>query len=209
MRSTRVTPATKEVLYEPDARASESMIAPRGIHSLACGLVTDPCRSPLPGHTQLTGRAGREAEAGLAGRRGRGRGAVQHEPRRRGGCAGRTVARGRRSLLCRGPRGPARPAQSPEPEVESNVTTKLVPESVSTDVVSSRLPRPDAMLMASDCQAESSIGPLTPLIVADALVNVTDPKFARSAMLSPTVGASTIHSAELRAAAGLCVAEES
>ena len=62
--------------------------------------------------------------------------------------------------------------------------------------------------MACDCHAESLIGPVTPLIVAEALVNVTVPKFAKAATLPPTVGASTIHSAELISAVGLCVAAE-
>ena len=52
------------------------------------------------------------------------------------------------------------------------------------------------------------IGPVVPLIVAEALVNVTVPKFARLATPLPTVGASMIHSAELIAAVGLCVAAE-
>ena len=102
---------------------------------------------------------------------------------------------------------PSEPAFEP-PDVESYDTTKLVPEAVSTDVVSWRLPPLDAMSIASFCQAESLIGPLTPLIVADALVNVTVPKLARPAIRFPTVGASTTHSAELCSAMGLCVCAE-
>ena len=64
------------------------------------------------------------------------------------------------------------------------------------------------MLIASDCHEDESIGPETPLITAVALVKVTDPKFVRSATPLPTPGASTIHSAEVRRADGLCVAEE-
>ena len=58
---------------------------------------------------------------------------------------------------------------------------KLVPDEPSADVVSRRLPLLFTMLMATACQAESLIGPVTPLIVAEALVNVTVPKFARAA----------------------------
>src|ERR1700678_3430279 len=67
---------------------------------------------------------------------------------------------------------------------------------------------PEPMLIACDCHAESLIGPVTPLIVADAFVNVAEPKLASAAILLPTVGASTIHSAELRSATGLCNCEE-
>ena len=90
----------------------------------------------------------------------------------------RSMAGSHRGPRC-GSHGPTRPSPTRGAEVASSVTTKLVPESVSTDVVSSRVPPLEAMLMAWDCQAESSIGPLTPLIVADALVNVTVPKLAR------------------------------
>ncbi len=64
------------------------------------------------------------------------------------------------------------------------------------------------MLIAFDCHEDESIGPEIPLITAVALVKLTDPKFARSATLLPTEGASTIHSAEDLWANGLCVAEE-
>ena len=102
----------------------------------------------------------------------------------------------------------SRPARGPpdleDPVVESKVTVKLVPDEPSADVVSRRLPLLLTMLMATACQAESLIGPVTPLIVAEALVNVMVPKFARADWLLPPpptrVGASTIHSAELRAA---------
>ena len=60
------------------------------------------------------------------------------------------------------------------------------------------------MLIAWFCHAASLIGPVTPLIVADALVNVTDPKLAIVAIRPPTLGASTIHSAEDCCATGLC-----
>ena len=54
------------------------------------------------------------------------------------------------------------------------------------------------MLIAVSCQLELSIGPVTPLIVADALVNATDAKLANGKMPEPDEGASTIHSADDR-----------
>jgi hypothetical protein len=87
------------------------------------------------------------------------------------------------------------------------VTVKLDPELVSVEVVSNvalRVP----MLIAWYCHAESLIGPVTPLIVADAFVNVTVPKLAIDETLLPTVGASTIHSALVRVAVGFCTADE-
>ena len=84
-----------------------------------------------------------------------------------------------------------------EPDVVSYVTAKLVPESINTEVVSWGVPFQEAIFMAWDCQAGSLIGPVTPLMVAEALVNVTLPKFARLAKLFPRLGVSTIHPAEL------------
>ena len=81
-----------------------------------------------------------------------------------------------------------------------------VPPLLSADVESSRLPLLVTMSIASFCQAESLIGPVTELIVAEALVNVIVPKLATLAWRPPTVGASTIHSAEFCEAVGLCVA---
>ena len=76
-----------------------------------------------------------------------------------------------------------------------------MPELVKTEAVSYVTPF-EAMLIASDCHAVSLIGPATPLITAEALVKVTVPKFGIVAMLPPTVGASTTHSAQLRGARG-------
>ena len=99
------------------------------------------------------------------------------------------------------------PCTSAPADDKSSLTTKLVPESVSTEVVSSVV-LPDAILIACDCHAESLMGPVTPLIVADAFVNVTAPKLAKDEMLPPTLGASTIHSADDRSASGLCNCDE-
>ena len=56
-------------------------------------------------------------------------------------------------------------------------------------------------LITGDCHAES-LDRARDLrwIVAEAFVNVTDPNLASDAILPPTLGASTIHSAELRCA---------
>jgi hypothetical protein len=54
------------------------------------------------------------------------------------------------------------------------------------------------MFSATELHPGALIPPVTPLMTAVALVNVTDPKFATFAMLPPTVGASTIQSALLR-----------
>ena len=78
---------------------------------------------------------------------------------------------------------------------------------VSTEVVAYVVPL-TAILIACDCHDGELIGPETPLIVAEAFVKVTEPKLATVAILPPTLGASTIHSAEVRWARGLCVADE-
>ena len=48
---------------------------------------------------------------------------------------------------------------------------------------------PKTIMIAVDCQAESSMGPVTPLMVAEALVNATDPKFASGKMPEVDEGA--------------------
>jgi hypothetical protein len=55
-----------------------------------------------------------------------------------------------------------------------------------------------AMLIADSSQLELSIGPVTPLIVADALVNVTEAKLANGTTPELDEGTSTIHSADER-----------
>ena len=69
--------------------------------------------------------------------------------------------------------------------------------SVNAEVVVS-IVEPLAISIAVSCQAESSIGPVTPLIVAVAPLNATEPKLAsvRTPLLDE--GASTIHSADDR-----------
>ena len=55
-----------------------------------------------------------------------------------------------------------------------------------------------AMLIAVSCQRELSIGPVAPLIVADALANTTVAKLANGRTRESAEGASTIHSADER-----------
>src|SRR6516162_653898 len=87
-----------------------------------------------------------------------------------------------------------------------SITTKVVPELVRTEV-RSRVVLPEVMLIARDCHPDALMAPETPLIVAEALVKVTDPKFAKL-VVPLTEVASTIHSAEVRWARGLWVCDE-
>ena len=77
------------------------------------------------------------------------------------------------------------------------VTVKLdaPPESVRAEVVASTA-EPATMSIEASCQVELSIAPVLPLIVAVALVNVTDPKLANGKMPDEDEGASTTHSAD-------------
>ena len=83
------------------------------------------------------------------------------------------------------------------------MTVKLerAPVSASAEVEVSGVEEEEvAILMAIACHLESSMGPATPLIVADALVNVTELKSANVNTPELEEGASTIHSADDRAA---------
>ena len=85
------------------------------------------------------------------------------------------------------------------------VFTKLEPPLVSVSPESdvSIEPRPAAMFIALACQCPLSIGPVYPSIVAVALVNVTELKFANGSTPWFDDGASTIHSADDALRAGL------
>jgi hypothetical protein len=79
------------------------------------------------------------------------------------------------------------------------VKLDAAPESVRPEVDASTVD-PEAMLIEAFCQVELSMGPVFPLIVAVALVNVTDPKLASGKTPDVDEGASTTHSADDRAA---------
>ena len=85
----------------------------------------------------------------------------------------------------------------PVEEDALQVTVKLdVPLlSVRPEVVSSCAERV-AMSIAAACQAESSMGPVVPLIVAEAPLKLTVPKLARGRTPLLDDGASTTHSAD-------------
>ena len=77
---------------------------------------------------------------------------------------------------------------------------KLVPVESRADVVSNRAPLLFTMLIAFTplAHGELLIAPVTPLMVVEALVNVTEPKFASGNTPENEDGASTIHSADDR-----------
>jgi hypothetical protein len=84
------------------------------------------------------------------------------------------------------------------------VTVKLVPVESRDPVLAIVAPDDETMLIGTVSldHAESLIGPVTLLMVAEAFVNVTEPKFASGRMPEPEDGASTIHSADDRCAPG-------
>ena len=80
--------------------------------------------------------------------------------------------------------------------VSVTVKPEVPPESVRAEVEASTAEPKETMSIAVSCQVELSIGPALPLIVAVALVNVTDPKLASGKMPEFDEGASTTHSAD-------------
>jgi hypothetical protein len=90
----------------------------------------------------------------------------------------------------------------------AHVTWKLevLPESVNPPGVAVAFP--SSMVIASCCHEGESIGPVTPLIVADAFVNPTVLKSTSGNVPWYEDGASWIHSADVRCARELdCVVE--
>jgi len=141
---------------------------------------------------------------------------LQHS--RSGWAKQQSISRCRRAPGCRvtwGTRGVSSTAETvlllaelleEVPPEFTQVTVKLEAPAVSVKLEVEAVVTPElTMLIAAACQEEQSIGPVTPLIVADALVNVTDAKLASgstSEVSEADTGASTIHSADDRWACG-------
>ena len=81
---------------------------------------------------------------------------------------------------------------------ETKVTEKLEASADKAPVDARVVPRAETMLMA--VLVVVLMGPVTPLMVADAPVKVTDPKLAKGKTPNEDDGASAIHSAEERCA---------